>query len=296
MHKVKIIINPSSGRQAMEGKIDRLAKKLLDNGYLVSKFFTKKRYDAKKETIQTCKEDWDYIVVSGGDGTINEVAAGMALSENKIPVVILAGGTVNDFANHMKLPQKVDEIYQMISKGKTVDVDLGRSGNDYFVNVAAAGLLTEVAHQVPIEAKAMLGRLAYYLEGLKEFLSMNMEPVKMKFTSEEYTCEEEILLFIISNSSSIGGFKNLAPKADVSDSLLDVMIIKKSDLTEMANIFLKILRGEHINHPNVKYFQTKKITIESQNDVVVDIDGEYGGELPLTFEVVPKAMRLVVNN
>ncbi|NLN14363.1 MAG: diacylglycerol kinase family lipid kinase [Tissierellia bacterium] len=295
MRRVKFIVNPSSGRQTAEAKIDALSKLLLDDGYTVAKFFTKGKDDAMKETIRTCKEDWDFIIVSGGDGTVNEVARGIMNSERKIPVAILSSGTVNDFANYMNIPTKASEFFNMIKKGKIIDIDLGQVGDNYFVNVAAGGLLTNVGYQVQPEAKARLGRLAYYLEGLREFVTEGIEPIHMKFESEEYTLEDKVLLFLISNSSSIGGFKKLAPAAEVGDGLLDVLIIKDSDIGEIANIFFMILRGDHINHPNVVYFKTNKIKVESDRDVTIDIDGEYGGKLPKTFQVVHKGMKIFVS-
>lgn len=294
MKRVKVIVNPSSGRQTAETRIDTLCKMLLDDGYLVGKFFTSKKDDAMNETIKTCKEDWDFIIVSGGDGTVNEVAKGIAVCESKLPVAILSAGTVNDFANFMNLPTKISNFFDMIKAEKTVDIDLGKIGDNYFVNVAAGGLFTNVGYQVQPEAKAILGRLAYYLEGVKELAMEGFEPITMKFESQEYTNEEEILLFLISNSSSIGGFKKIAPKADVVDGLLDVLIVRDSDIAEIANIFFNILRGEHIKHPNIKYFKTDKITVSCDTKVTLDIDGEYGGVLPKTFEVVPKGMKVFV--
>lgn len=294
MKKVKIIANPSSGRQAMDRRLDRLIKLLIDDGYTINKFETKKKYDALNETLKTCKEDWDIIIVSGGDGTVNEVAKGIANSEMKIPVGILASGTVNDFANYMKIPKDVNEFFKMIKKGETIDVDLGKLGDEYFVNVAAGGLLSNVGYQVLPEAKLVLGRMAYYLEGLKEITLQNFESINLKIESEEYNSVDDVMLFLISNSSSIGGFKKMAPKADVLDGLLDIIIVKKSDVTDIANIFFRIFSGEHVNHPNVKYYRSKKIKLTTTKDVHIDIDGEYGGMLPATFEVAPKAFRIFI--
>lgn len=295
MKRVKIIINPSSGRQLVERKIDYLSKLLLDDGYIVGKYFTKEKYDAKNETIKTCKEDWDIIVACGGDGTVNEVATGIALSENKLPVAILSSGTVNDFANHMNIPKNIDDFFDMIKREEIVNVDLGKVDEEYFVNVAAGGLFANVGYLVNSEMKAILGRMAYYFEGFRELTSENLEPIKLSFKSEEYTEVTETLIFLISNSSSIGGFKKLAPNADVLDGLLDVLIIKKSNVADIANIFFNILIGEHINHPNVVYFKTKEITVQAEDqEVTIDIDGEYGGKLPATFQVVPKGMRVLV--
>lgn len=289
-----MIINPSSGRQTAESRIDLLAKLLLDDGYMVGKFFTKKKDDAMEAAIRACNDNWDIIIACGGDGTVNEVAKGVAKCNNKVPVAILSSGTVNDFANYMNIPTRITDFFEMIRKGNTIDIDLGRTNDNYFVNVAAGGLLTNVGYQVQPEAKAILGRLAYYFEGLKELAMEGLDPIKVRFESQEYTREEEILLFLISNSSSIGGFKNLAPDADVLDGLIDVLIIKNSDVAELANIFFNVLRGDHINHPNVVYFKTKSITIQAEKDIPIDIDGEYGGKLPATFEVVPKGMKLII--
>src|SRR5699024_3422226 len=107
MERVKFIINPSSGRQTVESRIDYLCKLLLDDGYVVGKYYTKKRNDALNETIKTCNSDnWDMIIASGGDGTANEVATGIANSLNKLPVAILASGTINDFASFLNMPNK----------------------------------------------------------------------------------------------------------------------------------------------------------------------------------------------
>lgn len=294
MKKVKLIVNPSSGRQLMERKIHHLTKLLLDEGYIIAKFITEKKNDAMFETIKTCNEDWDIIIACGGDGTVNEVAKGIAMSNNKIPVAILSSGTVNDFANYMDIPRNINDFFVMIKKHNVIDIDLGKVNDEYFVNVAAGGLLTNVGYQVQPEMKAILGRLAYYFEGLRELAIQGLEPIKVKISSNEYSSEEEILLFLISNSSSIGGFKKFAPEADVLDGLLDVLIVKKSEVADLANIFLNVLRGDHINHPNVKYFKTKKITIDTEDNIPIDIDGEYGGKLPATFQVVSRGMKIII--
>jgi diacylglycerol kinase (ATP) len=294
MEKVKIILNPSSGKQLTERKVDYLTKLLLDDGYTVAKFMTKKKDDAMKETIKTCNEDWDIIIACGGDGTVNEVAKGIAKSQRKVPVAILSTGTVNDFANYLNIPNNINDFFEMIKRRKIIDIDIGKTSNDYFVNVAAGGILTNVGYQVQPEAKALLGRMAYYFEGLIELVRQGLAPINVRFESEEYTSDEKILLFLISNSSSIGGFRKLAPDADVLDGLLDVLIIKNSDVPELANIFFNVLRGGHINHPNVIYFKTKSITIKSDKDIAIDIDGEYGGELPANFQVCSKAMKIFI--
>ncbi len=294
MRKIKFIINPSSGRQAMEKKIDTLCKLLLDDGYIIGKYFTKNKYDAMLEARRTCEEDFDLIIVCGGDGTVNEVVKGIVTGSRRLPIAILASGTVNDFANYLEIPRNTYEFFDLIKRNKIVDVDIGSVNEDYFVNVAAGGLLTNVAYQAQPDVKAVLGRMAYYLEGLRELANQGLETVKVSIHSDEFTSEEDILLFVISNSSSIGGFTKLAPEADVVDGLLDVVLIKKADVAELVNIFVNVLTGEHINHPKVIYYKTKKVMVESDRKIVIDIDGEYGGRLPAEFKVIPKGLSILV--
>lgn len=296
MKRIKFIINPSSGRQSMEKKVDSLTKLLLDDGYILGKYFTEKKDDAMEETIKSCGEDWDLIIACGGDGTVNEVIEGIMKSNNKLPISVLPSGTVNDFAGYLRIPKNINEYFQMIKDEKIIDIDIGKLNNVYFANVAAGGILASIGHQADIDDKAIFGRLAYYVEGLKEITQdgFNPKPFNAKMISEEYSSEEEILLFVISNTASIGGFKRLAPDADVLDGLLDVLIILKSPITELANMFFKVLTGEHIKHPNVKYFKTKSITIDTDSNIDIDMDGEYGGKLPAIFQAIPKALKILV--
>lgn len=294
MKKVKVIYNPSSGRQVIQKRIDTICNILMDNGYLVGKFATKGKDDAMNETIKSCKEDWDILVACGGDGTINEVATGIVKGGRKIPVAILAAGTVNDFATFMNFPKSPKEFCEMIMREDIIDVDLGSVNDRYFVNVLAGGLLTNVAHQVPIEIKTVLGRAAYYIAGLKEIPRQMLNALNIKIKSKEYTSQEEIFLFLITNSPSIGGFKKLAPKAQVEDGLMDCIIIKKCEILDIVSIFISLLKGEHINNPNVEYFKTKKLSIESDQQAQFDIDGEYGGELPISVEVLPGSFKIFV--
>ena len=297
MERVRNINNHSSGRQNIESKIDQVVKLLLDGGYTVGKFFTEKKDDATTETIKTCASgEWDIIIACGGDGTVNEVATGIVKSSNKLPVAIIAGGTMNDFANYINMPTKMTDFFQMIKNKEVIDIDLGQINEGYFVNVASGGLLTDVGSQAPIEAKTMLGRVAYYLEGLRMLIQDGIEPVTLDFQSDEYSQKVEVLLFFVSNSSSIGGFKKLSPDANIADGLLDVLIIKESTMVELANIFFAITTGDHINHPKVDYFKTKEISVQANEKMMIDTDGEVGKKLPAHFKVIPKGMKIIINN
>lgn len=296
MKKVRIINNPSSGRNTVQKRLESIANILLDRGYTVGKYCTEKKNDAMNETIKTCEGDWDFIIACGGDGTVNEVANGIAKSKRRIPVAILPAGTVNDFANYLKIPNTPEEFCDMIEKDKVTSVDLGKMGDKYFVNVASGGILTSVAHTVPPESKSIFGRAAYYVEGMREMPKQVKNVTLMKIESEEYSSEEEVALFLVTNSSSIGGFKKLAPYADIKDGFLDCVIIGKTEVQDFITLFIELIKGEHIDNPRVKYFKTKclKISSPDEEEVVIDIDGEYGGKLPIKIEVEPRIFKVFI--
>lgn len=298
MKKAKFIINPSSGRQNFLKNIEGMIGKLIMDQIVnhVDVFYTEKQDDAKNEAMSMKKGEYDFVVAIGGDGTLNEVVNGVALGKNETPIAVISAGTVNDFANYLSLPQGIDEFCDLIRDFNIKEVDLGRIDGTYFMNVLAGGLLSDVGYKVPKELKAIFGKMAYYVECAKDIPKNLFHSIPISVKTEEFSKECECLLFIVANSQSVGGFRNAAPLASVSDGLLDVLILKKVEVAQLSNLLLKIVQGDHINHPNVEYFQTKKIHIDILDDskVVVDYDGECFGELPVTIEVVPKAVQIIV--
>lgn len=298
MRKIKVIENPSAGKNIvpyLQKRINLVIGILIDKGYVIHKFKTEKENDAYHETIKACNEDWDAIIVSGGDGTVNEVSTGIAESTRKIPVGILAEGTVNDFATIMKLPRDPKEFCDMIDNWTTQKVDLGKINDKCFMNVVASGFLSNVAHMTSTEYKSIFGRLAYFAEGIRQFPKQVFKKMKVQITSEEYTAEEEIMLFLLSNTSSVGGFKNAIPHADATDGYLDCVIVQSIQSSqEFLDIFWKLISGKHTESDNVIYFKTKKIKVDVCNEETfdIDMDGEYAGQFPASFEILPQAFEI----
>ena len=295
------IINPSSGKQNIDSMLREIMATLILDQICshVDVCYTKGKDDAKNRAAKLKPGDYDFIVSVGGDGTLNEVTNGLILSESNIPMAIISAGTVNDFATYMKLPQTADGFCQMIKDFQTKKVDVGRVNNEYFINVLAAGMLTDIAYKVPKDKKAVLGKMAYYLEGVKEFPKQLSQNMTLTFNSKEYSGTEDIMLFLVANSKSVGGFADAAPLASVSDGYLDVMIIKKMALlTEAPDLIFKLFQGEHPKHPSIEYFQTKELSVlptEQTAGIAIDYDGEILEEgLPVDISIVPEALNLII--
>ena len=296
MKRVKIIANPNSGRGAALGKILELIELMSHDEYEIELLFTHNEGDGKNFAANYTGED--FIICSGGDGTVNEVVNGIYLSKRDTPLAIFQSGTVNDFANAQGLPTSPFKFYNMIKNFNIKTIDLGLAGERAFINVAAGGLLTEIAYSVTAERKASLGNMAYYLEGVKELLEKKFfkyqKSINLKIKSKEFTGDVDSLLFLITNSTSVGGFKKMAPFADVSDGYLDVLIFKRIKISDAPELFASLVGGKHLDHNKVIYLKTKNISIESEDDVTIDVDGEKTSTLPMDFKVLENRLKIIV--
>ena len=157
---------------------------------------------------------------------------------------------------------------------------------------------TEIAYSVTAERKASLGNMAYYLEGVKELLEKKFfkyqKSINLKIKSKEFTGDVDALLFLITNSTSVGGFKKMAPFADVSDGYLDVLIFKRIKISDAPELFASLVGGKHLDHNKVIYLKTKNIKIESEDDVTIDVDGEKTSTLPMDFKVLENRLKIIV--
>ncbi len=294
------IINPSSGRQNFMDKIKSIMGNLIFENICnaIDVFFTQKKDDALNKAASLKKGEYDFVVAVGGDGTLNEVIHGIVQGQNDIPVAVISAGTVNDFANYLQLPQEVDSFCELIKEYRLKDVDVGKVNDRYFINVVAAGLMSDVGFKVEKDKKAVLGKMAYYVEGAMDFPKQLNKIFNMRFhLDDRKTFESEVLLFLVTNSRSVGGFKTMAPLASTSDGMLDVVIIKNPDILQVAPLALSILSGNHVNHPSVEYYQTKKITIDnlSGEEISIDYDGEeLESGWPVNIEIIPAGVKIIV--
>ena len=294
MEKIKIIYNPNSGRQIAQKKIPNLIEILKENNYDVDVFPTEKQFDAVSAASNACKDHYDIIISIGGDGTVNEVVNGIMSNEYRPKLAIYPAGTVNDFANYLQIPRSMEDFANIVMKKNTIKADVGLGGDRYFLNVAAAGLLTDVAYKVSSESKTVLGKFAYYLEGIKEIPKQIFKPIKIQIKYGNIEEEKDVLFFILANSASVGGFKFIAPEASINDGKFDLLIVGKNELINAAGIFVKSLVGNYTKHQNLQYLQVDSLIVECNEDVFVDLDGEQAGKLPMSFKIVNHAIEIII--
>src|SRR5690606_23838525 len=148
---------------------------------------------------------------------------------------------------------------------------IGKVNENYFINIAGGGDLTELTYDVPIKLKSVIGQLAYYIKGIEMLPSL--KPVSTIIEYDDRVFEGDIMLFLVANTNSVGGFEKLAPDALIDDGYFDLLILKKTNLAEFLRLATAALRGAHLDDEKIIYTQAKRIKITPNEKMLLNIDG-----------------------
>lgn len=282
MKKVKFIYNPYSGENTILNNLDNVIDTHQRNGYTVIPYRISKGHSIE-DAFDDIDESYSYILLAGGDGTVDSVVNAMKKKDINIPIGILPVGTANDFAKFIGIPSNVAEACEQIIKYEPKPVDIGRINDKYFINVASTGLFTDISQKTDDELKNSIGKLAYYIKGIEQL--PNFRRLKVKISSKEVTYDGEMYLMLVFNGQTAGNMK-LATRADVSDGKLDVILFKATAIHDLLPLFIKVLKADHLDDSKVLYFKTDDILIETDEDIVTDIDGERGPDFPVRIQCI----------
>lgn len=282
MKRARIIYNPTAGREIFRKHIGEVLERFEKAGYETSCHATTAEGDATIAAKHAVEREFDLVVAVGGDGTLNEVIAGVSPFEKRPRIGLIPMGTTNDFARALRIPRDIDDAVDIILQGDSIPVDVGVMNDRHFINIAGGGRVTELSYDVPSRLKTVLGQLAYYLKGIEMLPSINSSHVKIEYDGEVF--DGEAMLFLVGLTNSVGGFEKLAPESSLNDGKFTLLILKKCNIAEFIRIVTLALRGEHLDDPLVISAKAEKITVTSPEKVLLNLDGEYGGVLPATFE------------
>ena len=274
--KLFFVFNPKAGK----GKIKTALMDIVDifnkGGYEVIIRATQYPKDAYEMTKKYA-DKVDLVVCSGGDGTRAEVVAGLVETGSKVPVGYIPAGSTNDFAGSLFIPKNMVAAAEMIMEENVYRCDIGKFNKQTFTYIAAFGLFTDVAYETDQDLKNSLGHLAYLLEGVKRLF--DIQSYHMKVTTEDEIFEDDFMYGMITNSRSVGGFKNLTGKnVDMNDGLFEVTLITTpKNPMDMQEIIAGLMSGKD-NSDLIYTFKTSRIRIQSDEAVAWTLDGEYGGD------------------
>ncbi|GAA5417455.1 diacylglycerol kinase [Paraliobacillus ryukyuensis] len=281
MQRARIIYNPTSGREAFKKELPNVLQRFEQAGYETSVYATTCAGDAINAAKHAVEREFNIVVAAGGDGTINEVINGLAEQPYRPKLGIIPVGTTNDFARALHIPRQIQQAVDIILENKSILLDIGKVNGHYFMNIAGGGKLTELSYEVPSKLKTMLGQLAYYLKGIEMLPSLR--PINVQIEYDGKLFEEEIMLFLVANTNSVGGFERLAPAAKMDDGLFDLLIIKKTNLAEFIRIASLASKGNHLDDDRIFHTRANRIKVNADEKMQLNIDGEFGGLLPGEF-------------
>ncbi|MBQ7782117.1 MAG: diacylglycerol kinase family lipid kinase [Lachnospiraceae bacterium] len=291
--KMLFVVNPKAGKARIKNYLLEITDMFIKAGYEVTVYITQDKGDALK-VVKDREKRYDMIVCSGGDGTLDEVVTGMVKSGKALPIGYIPAGSTNDFANSLKLPSNAKKAAKIVLEGEKFACDIGSFNRDVFVYVAAFGMFTDVSYGTNQELKNMLGHMAYILEGIKRLTAL--KSYKMKFSYGETVIEGDFLYGMITNSVSVGGFKNITGKnVALNDGQLEVTLIRRPTNATELNKLIAALVEQNTESEFIYWFKTAKLKVESEEKVAWTLDGEYGGEhKKVQIEDFKQAMEIIV--
>ncbi|MCL2216815.1 MAG: YegS/Rv2252/BmrU family lipid kinase [Defluviitaleaceae bacterium] len=291
--KLLLIFNPKSGVQKFSQYFFEVVDKFTAAGFLVTTYPTQSPGEAG-EMIAHHAGEYDYLVCSGGDGTISQAITALLALEKRPAFGIIPSGTVNDFAVSLGIPRDVLLAADIITTATPRPLDIGRFGSKHFSYVAAFGIFTDVSYSTPQNTKNLLGKLAYFLEGIKRFGSA--KPAHCEVLLDDEPVSGEFVLGIIANTHSIAGIKlHTEMGVRMDDGLFEVILVKEPHTLKDRQEIISSLLAQEIKTSLLTIRKAKKITVTASTAIAWTLDGDFGGEYAqITIENLHHAMELLM--
>ena len=274
--KVLFIVNPKSGKGSIRSKLLDILDIFVKAGFDLTLYISQSAGDARAKAKEV-EGRYELVICSGGDGTLDEVISGMMECEKRSAIGYIPCGSTNDFAHSLKIPTSMTKAAEHIAAWKEFPCDIGRFNDDYFVYIAAFGLFTDVSYETSQDVKNVLGHLAYILEGMKKLTEIKSYPMKVE--SEEMTVEGNFLFGMVTNSTSVGGFRDITGKhVHLDDGVFEVTLIKTpQNILELNEIIQAVIAGKSENNKYFYQFRSSHVKFTSESPVAWTQDGEFGG-------------------
>lgn len=295
--RVSLIANTTDAgvRDALRAEVRRLR----DDGAEVEARLTFEAGDARRFAREAAEAGASLVIAAGGDGTVHEVVNGFddhlggGAATGPLPRLgIVPLGTGNDLAAALEIPAEVPAAVRTAVEGRVRELDLGRVEDRCFINVSTGGIGAEATEETPAEAKRALGALAYAITGARKFVSLQASSAR--FVAEEVVHDGPFLLFAVGNSGRTGGGNWLTPRADPSDGLLDLCIVREVSRLDLLKLLPELRGGTHLGHPAVIYRQVSRLRVEAHAELSVNADGEPLSGTRFHYSLAPYRVSLMV--
>lgn len=275
MKKLLFIYNPKAGRAAIGNHLGEIIDTFTKAGYEVTIYPTQCQGDGEVKAKERCN-DFDRIIVSGGDGTLDEIVTGIMEAESKTPIGYIPAGSTNDFARSLGLPKIMKRAAAIAVRDSLFSCDIGRFNDRYFVYVAAFGLFTDVTYETDQKRKNRFGYGAYLAEAIKRLQSIESIPLRISYDGN--VIRDNFLVGMVTNSASVGGIKGITgPDVKLNDGVFEVLLVKAPESLIDLNLIPPAILDRRIKSDCVISFKCSELKVESDEPISWTLDGEFGG-------------------
>ena len=285
MSSTLVILNPAADSERAlrkRGQVESLARDCVVCA-------TTRTGEAELIARRGVEEGFEKIVAAGGDGTINEVVNGLA--DTGVTLGLLPIGTMNVFATELGLPiHDLEFCWRIITGDSTRSVDLPKANQKFFVQLAGVGLDAQVVKETSSQLKRNFGPLSYLISAAQ---IAARQPPKLFIQSEDASIDEGSFV-LVGNGRLYGGRFPFFKHAVIDDGLLDVIVFKRLGYLEIIKYLQDVIFSSDIRVPEIEYFQTRRLRVESDQSVPVELDGELVGNCPVDFSLQERSLRVLV--
>jgi len=290
--KTLFIVNPNAG--SVEGLAE--LEQALGSWPGADLRTTRKEGDARRLARQAVMDGTGLVVAAGGDGTLNEVVNGLAEDFGKARLGLLPLGTGNDFARSIGVPADLEAALEILREGRVRAIDVGRATfgaeSRWFINMAAGGFSGQVSEKAD-EVKERWGPLAYLRAAVGTLFGLQGFNATFRIDGGE-PLELETYNVVVSNGRFVAAGIPVAPHSELDDGLLDLMLVPATTLPQLARLVPQILLGRHGESDLLVIRELTTLEIDSDPPMAFNVDGELIGEGSIRFEVLPRALEVIV--
>ena len=276
-----LIINPTSGGEKALDYKEKLENKAKEYFEYIETKITEKAKDATAFAEEASKENYEAVIVFGGDGTVNEVISGIAEKDYIPKLGIIPGGTGNLITKLLEISQDIDEAIEQLDFNKTNAIDIGKANKSYFGYIFSVGSLPEAIHNVEIEDKTNYGVLAYAINTIKSVIKDEVFNIKIETENGSYEGEASQVLVLLSNY-----YADKKIFEENKDGYANILILKNASIISKLSLIPDLLKGDIVENDNIEYIKAKDITISSDTKLESDIDGDRSDDLPVKITVL----------
>lgn len=293
------VVNPAAGSGRALHRWARVERILAARGIPCTVLYSNQPGDITQLTKRVIAGGHRTILSVGGDGTLHEVVNGLfedGAIHQDVRVGLIPAGTAVDFARNTDLDGSLLAAVERITRGVERRVDLGVARGPeekIFVNFAETGIGGAVVRRASEFAHRMPGRAAFLLASLLAIRSYSSVQTRVIVDGSLFY-EGPMVSVVAANGPYFGGGMKIAPRASVTDGLLDIVVLGDFSRGELVANVWKIYPGSHLAHSRVLWVTGKSVSVESRDRTQLDLDGELYGEGPYSFEIVPGGLRLLV--